>query len=65
MYNDIIYEMQSISQHAEIFFHMVTRGTEFQEYGVKRFEKEHKEQTMKNLKRKAKVLGFELIPATV
>jgi transposase len=50
---------------AEIFFHMVTRGTEFQEYGVKRFEKEHKEQTMKNLKRKAKVLGFELIPATV
>ncbi len=45
---------------ARIFYHMWTTGEPYTDPGVDYYEKKYQERTFRNMKRKAKLLGFEI-----
>jgi transposase len=45
---------------ARIFFHLWKNGGSYQDLGAEYYEKKYKERILKNMKRRAKRLGFEL-----
>ncbi len=47
---------------AEILYNMLKYGQSFVELGIEKHEKDHLDRQAKNLKRKAKELGFQLVP---
>jgi transposase len=49
---------------ARIIYTMLKNHTEYQDLGAEQYENQIRERAVKNLKRKAKQLGFDLIPAT-
>jgi transposase len=48
---------------AEIFYLMITSGSEFVEKGIERFEENNRERMIKNLTNRAKKLGLKVIKA--
>jgi hypothetical protein len=49
---------------AVIFYHMVKEGKPYKEVELSRYYGDCRKKTLKNLKNRAKSLGFELVPAT-
>ena len=50
---------------ARIFFHMLKTKRPYLDPGEDHYEREHRARVVRNLKRKAKALGFELVPEPV
>jgi transposase len=46
---------------ARIFYEMLKNRTEYKDLGVDYYQNRYKERTLRNLKRKAKIFGFELV----
>ena len=49
---------------ARIFYALWTSGQSYVDPGVDAYEQQYQERTLKNLKKKALALGFDLVPAT-
>ncbi len=49
---------------ARIFYHLWTSGDAFVDPGIDADEQQYQERVVKNLKKKARALGFDLIPQT-
>jgi transposase len=49
---------------ARIFYHLWTSGDAFVDPGINAYEQQYQERVVKNLKKKASALGFDLIPQT-
>lgn len=47
---------------ARLAYMMLTKGTEYCDGGAEQYEKQHREPSLQNLKKRAQALGFELIP---
>ncbi|MGB3668910.1 MAG: IS110 family transposase [Phormidesmis sp.] len=47
---------------ARIFYHLWTTGDAYVDMGVDAYEQKHQQRVVKNLKRRAKEMGFELVP---
>jgi transposase len=47
---------------AELFYRFMRYGRDYIEYGLKSYEEKYRERILKNLKTKAKILGYEVIP---
>jgi transposase len=48
---------------SRIFYSMLKYSREFEDFGAEYYEKHYKERVLKNLQRRAKQLGFSLIPS--
>jgi len=49
---------------ARIFYSLLTRGAAYCPPDINAYEQQHRERTLKQLQKKAQVLGFDLIPQT-
>jgi transposase len=49
---------------ARLVYRMLKHGTAYVQQGLAAYEKQFRDRTLKNLTRKAKSLGFQLVPAT-
>lgn len=47
---------------AVIFYNMVKRGVEYKELDTSHYDRDYKKRVLKNLKTRAKAMGFELVP---
>jgi len=47
---------------ARIFYHLWTTGDAYVDMGVDAYEQQYQQRVVKNLKRRAKQMGFELVP---
>jgi hypothetical protein len=47
---------------AVIIYHMIARGVPFQDPGLQAHDEQHRKRVLKNLRRRAKSLGFQVIP---
>ncbi len=47
---------------ATCYYNVMTKGVEYVEYGIQHYEQKIKEQRIKNLKKQALNLGYNLIP---
>ena len=49
---------------AIIIYNMIARAVPFHDPGLHAFDEQHRKRTLKNLKARAKSLGFHLVPGT-
>lgn len=47
---------------ARIFYHLWTTGESYVDMGVDAYEQQYQQRVVKNLKRRAKQMGFDLVP---
>ena len=47
---------------ARIFYHLWTTGDDYVDMGIDAYEQQYQQRVVKNLKRKAKQMGFDLVP---
>jgi hypothetical protein len=47
---------------AEIIYSMPTNGTSYQEPGADVYEQRYRKRVLKNMEKRAKTLGFQLVP---
>jgi transposase len=47
---------------AVIIYHMIARGVPFQDLGLQAHDEQHRKRVLRNLRKRAKSLGFQLIP---
>ena len=52
--------MNCIHKLARIFYHMWTTGQPYKDQGVDFYEQKYKERVIRNMKKKAALLGFEI-----
>lgn len=47
---------------ARLIYTLLTKGTEYMDVGAEQYEKQFRDRTLQNLKKRAQALGFELTP---
>ena len=57
--------MATAHKLARIIYFMLKNQTEYEDLGATNYEEQYRQRVIKNLKRKAEKLGFELTPIEV